>query len=374
MYGDNIALINIIPSLIKKRVTPFFLVQREGDFSRFLKANGYNFKVIPFTYNIVYSLNKNKHLRWMLYLLKLTLYSRNNRRYINEGTKIINTFKPDIIHTNCSATAFGYLLAQKNQISHIWHLREYMTLDHNKEYFPSKNFFLKKLDSANNECICITPDIKEYFSSKKNKVVIYDGVVEDNLPIIDISNKKNQILFVGRLLETKGIYDVVNAFCKVCKQSDNFTLCIIGDGASTVKENIKKIIEIYDADKIVSFLGYRKDIYSLMRESKAIVVASRFEAFGFITAEAMYNKCLVIGRNTAGTKLQLDNCAQYYGFEVGIRYEKQEELERAIDDLIHSDYSIYDKMLSAAQKAVVNFYSKQSSAISVNNLYNRIKK
>lgn len=39
----------------------------------------------------------------------------------------------------------------------------------------------------------------------------------------------------------------------------------------------------------------------------ALIVPSPFEAFGLITAEAMFNKCLVIGRDTAGTKEQFDN-------------------------------------------------------------------
>ena len=52
----------------------------------------------------------------------------------------------------------------------------------------------------------------------------------------------------------------------------------------------------------VKFLGIRKDIYSLMKNAMALVVSSPSEGFGFITVEAMLNGCLVIGRNTAGTK------------------------------------------------------------------------
>lgn len=57
----------------------------------------------------------------------------------------------------------------------------------------------------------------------------------------------------------------------------------------------------------VVFLGMRKDIYSLMKDAMALIVPSYWEGFGFITTEAMFNGCLVIGRNTSGTKEQFDN-------------------------------------------------------------------
>lgn len=44
-----------------------------------------------------------------------------------------------------------------------------------------------------------------------------------------------------------------------------------------------------------------------MNRATALIVPSPFEAFGLITAEAMFNKCLVIGKDTAGTKEQFDN-------------------------------------------------------------------
>lgn len=42
-----------------------------------------------------------------------------------------------------------------------------------------------------------------------------------------------------------------------------------------------------------------------MNRATALIVPSPFEAFGLITAEAMFNKCLVIGKDTAGTKNNL---------------------------------------------------------------------
>lgn len=57
-----------------------------------------------------------------------------------------------------------------------------------------------------------------------------------------------------------------------------------------------------------------------MSKAQALIVASRFEGFGFITTEAMWNDCLVIGKNIAGTKEQFDNGVAETGHEIGLRF------------------------------------------------------
>ena len=41
----------------------------------------------------------------------------------------------------------------------------------------------------------------------------------------------------------------------------------------------------------------------------------------------MYNHCLVIGRNTAGTKEQFDNGLDQTGEEIGLRFDSDLELK-----------------------------------------------
>lgn len=67
-----------------------------------------------------------------------------------------------------------------------------------------------------------------------------------------------------------------------------------------------KLVEVNAAQSFVKFLGRRDDVYELMAQSEMLIVPSIFEGFGFITAEGMANGCVVLGRNTAGTKEQFD--------------------------------------------------------------------
>mgnify|MGYP004714438603 CR=1 FL=1 len=72
----------------------------------------------------------------------------------------------------------------------------------------------------------------------------------------------------------------------------------------------------------VLFLGQCKQnkVYELMYNAAVFVVPSRNEGFGFITAEAMFNGTIVIGKNTGGTKEQMDNGKENTKSEIAFRY------------------------------------------------------
>ena len=91
-----------------------------------------------------------------------------------------------------------------------------------------------------------------------------------------------------------------------------------------------------------------------MQKATAQIVASRFEGFGFITAEAMFNKCLVIGRNTAGTKEQFDNGVHITGNESGYRFNDIFELVQDMKMAVSKDHT---SILEYAYRTVSTNYT-----------------
>jgi len=71
---------------------------------------------------------------------------------------------------------------------------------------------------------------------------------------------------------------------------------IAGAGNTEYERILRSLVADAKIGNRVHFLGFRDDVSTLMAGASAIIVASRFEGFGFVTAEAMYNGCLVIGR------------------------------------------------------------------------------
>lgn len=112
------------------------------------------------------------------------------------------------------------------------------------------------------------------------------------------------------------------------KDNKEFKLLIAGN-QNTHPMYTRKCMKYISENKLsqfVEFLGQRSDVYDLMQQATALIVPSNFEAFGFITAEAMFNKCLVIGRNTAGTKEQFDNIELLLKSKYVFRFNSKQEL------------------------------------------------
>jgi glycosyltransferase involved in cell wall biosynthesis len=135
---------------------------------------------------------------------------------------------------------------------------------------------------------------------------------------------------------------------------------------------LKQIIRSSSYADQIKFLGYRTDVYELMLNAIALVVPSKFEGFGFITAEAMFNGCLVIGKNTAGTKEQFDNGLEIKGEEIGIRYNTVEELSQVMLSICRDGIGFYYETIKKAQETVVELYSSNRNADKVFNTYKEI--
>lgn len=369
MYGDNIALMNIIPHLIDMGVEPYFIVvEHDCPFVDYLRRKRYKYYVV--TCRIWQLIRRNNYfVNWVRKLFSSTRDQCIYNEYLIQARKIVDHIKPSIIHSNSSNSRLGYELAKRCGIVHVWHLREYAKLDAGMEYFPSKQAFIRDL-SDRNYCIAITSDIKEYFGGSDNIKVIYDGVVDESIPIPEVVEKKKQFIFCGRLTPKKGIENVILAFSTFCKYCNEYILIVLGDGTKEYVGYLHNLIARLNIQNKVKFYGYQKNISRYMAASKAFIMASEFEAFGFTTAEAMYNGTCVIGHNTGGTKLQFDNAKEYCGDEPFFRYNNISELFECMSAVANETVS--SDNLRMLQKCVVDLYGAQKSAAAVFDYYRTI--
>ena len=283
----------------------------------------------------------------------------NYQSYINI-LKIAQKEKVDIIHTNVGVINAGYKVAQKLHIPHIYHLREFQTIDFGMHIIPSFASFQRSLKQKGNYNICISKVIQEHFGLSESRTkVIYNGVKSCTYEP-EKTEAKNYFLFVGRMEKAKGIFEVIEAFASFSAQNKSYELLIAGDTQNPLfKEKCRqKVIHSGIEDK-VHFLGNRKDVDQLMQEATAIIVASSQEAFGLITAEAAFNHCLIIGKNTAGTKEQIENGAVITGTMAGLLYNNQQELVEMMVAVAEKRIDISAIITSAYQTAVKQYSIEQ---------------
>ncbi len=369
MYGDNIALLNIVPYMQKNNIKPYFAVLYKGGFSQYLEEHGYTFYILNYSETNYFLPHNNYSFFWLKKAVASLLCFFNRRNKINELASWAKKNNINLVHTNCSNTNLGFAVAQRLKVPHVWHIREYINEFLGARYFPNNASFRNKLKSDINYPIYITNQMAKYWCDIPG-TVIYDGVVKlDNIPLIQ-PEKRQQILFVGRLVEEKGIKMVIKAFADIHTSFPNLVLLILGAGSPLFEQEIKDLIIENGISKYVKLLGYVNEVQQIMRESKAIIVASKYESFGFVTAEAMYNGCPVIGYDVGGTKEQFDNLLNEQGMDLGFRFHDYKTLVAQLKYVLVKSISLKD--LKLAQETVLKLYSIEQSAHKVMKLYNSI--
>lgn len=364
MGGASVAILNILPFLIKLGVRPYVLYPQNGLFSERLNELGIENGALHNSLEIYPPIKSIKDfLKFPYKLIKLIL---NRRKSYSLLCKYVEKFKPDIIHTNVGPIHIGYKVAKKYKIPHVWHIREYQIEDFGMHPFPSLNCYIKELHDSRNICISITKEIFRHFNLDPQKdKVIYDGVInKKNCPTIN-SKKENYILFAGRLEDAKGIKSLIKAYNKYRESGGKLDLLIAGKGSSTYIQECNNLVLSQYKENVV-FLGERKDVFKLMYNALIFVVPSRNEGFGFITAEAMFNGTIVIGRNIGGTKEQFDNGLEFSGEEIAYRYITEDEL---ITLLLKLESKIDYHKLEIAQKVVCELYDIEKQSQKVFNMY-----
>lgn len=309
----------------------------------------------------------------LLFLPKLIWHFIINTLAYLKLKRLAILYKPDIIYTNVGVVNVGYKVAKKLNIPHIYHLREYQDKHFRMNIIPSMQRFKMDLKGKNNYNICITNGIQKHFNliGYSNSKVIYNPCFSKN-SVSFYRNKEKYFLFVGRLDEKKGVYDVLEAFSKFYVKDKDYKLLLAGVPSDGNMDVLLKEAQRLGIETAVDFLGMRNDVFDLMRKATLTIMASDWEGFGLVTAEAMGCGCLVVGKDNTGTKEQFDNGLNFIGEEIALRFQNVDELSDIMVDVTYRGVEFYFPMIENAQKTVVNFYTIEESAKQVYNFYREI--
>ena len=95
--------------------------------------------------------------------------------------------------------------------------------------------------------------------------------------------------FLARLHPSKGIYDLVDIWARVCEQMPRSRLAIVGHGPPDVVAELEDRIKARKLSNNIKLYGYLKDdeAYEILKGSKVFVFPSHEEGFGIAILEAM---------------------------------------------------------------------------------------
>ena len=372
--GSTIALMNIVYELSKRHeirvITPITNNMNNSLLINYFIKNNIKYYSLDYCLTVYPGFRRN-FLLWINDTLNMIKKTIKVRKQIKG---IIEDFKPNIVHTNNGPIDIALNPCKDKNVPHIWHLREYSDLGIGYEIFPSTKLWRKKILSSGNYNVAITKCIYDYYNLRECDKIIYDGPInlEEELP--ENNKKEKYFLFVGVVSqEGKGFYDALVAFNEIKKRHNDYKLLAAGPFYSKTHygAQILNFIKNHGLDNSVELLGHRNDVFRLMNKATALLVTSYYEGFGFTTAEAMFCDCLVLGRNTTGTKEQFDNGFNKYGTDIGLRFNTTEELIHCMERAIIEDTTNIRKR---AKLIVKELYNSKQTCENLESYYQKINK
>lgn len=116
-------------------------------------------------------------------------------------------------------------------------------------------------------------------------------------------------LTAARLIETKGVDDVLSIFSEIIKLYPHSHLNIAGDGPH--KSQLVKIATDLGCSHNISFLGHvgQSELIEIMSETHFFILMSRYpsERLPNVVKEAMFQKCIVLTSDTEGIEELIDS-------------------------------------------------------------------
>lgn len=364
MGGATISFLNMVCGMKEQGYVPFVVYpDNNKEFINILEEHGLENARVDLTPLILGSNSLKSFLLYPYHYVRLSLKLKATTEAME---RLVQYVKPDIIHTNTGIVHEGYFAARKFGIPHVWHLREYQDLDFGWRIFPSKKTFIRRL--SNSYVIAISHGIFDHFKLSPCKDrVIYNGILPKH-GIAYIPQKQKYFLCASRVVSSKGHEDVVRAFSVFNKQHPDYRLIILGDGQERFISRLRKLALKNGILAQIDFKGYQtvRETVRFMQEAKALIVASKFEGFGRMTAEASFAGCAVIGRATGGTKEIIDTTS-------GMLFHDVNGLIQAMNAVASMDEKSYSQLVLQGQRLAVENYSIERNIHNVAQYYSSIQ-
>jgi glycosyltransferase involved in cell wall biosynthesis len=258
------------------------------------------------------SISEKNFMLWTFYM---------NSRMIERGNEILKEYSYDLIHAHdwmvgraaaelksqhglplvstIHATELGRGGSLQNDYQKTVHYLEETLMSHSDKLICTSNYMFQHLSvnfnpRTNIEVIPNAVDVKSFKLPKKlDKITANLG-----LPTDIFSGKV--ILYLGRLVQEKGLYTLIDAFERIRKNTRNLNLVIAGEGP--IKDRLIRKVQDRGLEKSVHFTGFvdEETKVALYRLCHLFVLPSHYEPFGIVVLEAMSSRIPVVVSDVGG--------------------------------------------------------------------------
>ncbi len=249
---------------------------------------------------------------WKWYLM-LFLALPRILKIRNSIKTALKQIKPDVVYTNqLSALQLIGILRLARRIHIVYHAHGFVKPDDiSKKVVNFINSRVKQVIAVSNS----TANIMKQAGVNPEKITIcYNAVSIEEIERKALANpysklpkkEEGQTVFLlpAVMQYNKGFHLAIKALAILTKNGNDAVLWFAGDipqgGELIYKKKLKKLAERMNIADRVHFLGWRKDIYSVVNNSDVILLCSESESFGMVLVEAMTLGKPCIGANVGG--------------------------------------------------------------------------
>ena len=275
------------------------------------------------------------------YANKIIHFSKNLsilKQYLKKTT---NDKSKKIIEIHNRPYLLNYLLIKKivNQSLVLYFHNDPLTMKGSKS-IKERLTILRKASAV----VFVSNFLKEKFLEGINEsfenIFIIPNSLDQNTNIEKI-NKSKQILYVGRIVQEKGVHIFANVVKNLSKKYKDWKFIILGStklGYNKTSPFEKKIINnINLLDINAQYLGYTPNakVKKIMSESSILIIPSIWEEpFGITAIEGLSNKMAIISSEVGGLKEILD------GKGILIKNINEHKLQVELENLINNPEDI----------------------------------
>lgn len=243
----------------------------------------------------------------------------------------------NLFFTNTSVVNVGGWASKLTGSKHYWYVHEMGEEDFGfklpwgkKSYWFMKNFADKVLTNSYH----LASKYLNRYPSLHIEVIRYPVFVKKAENLAKWSETiPVKLLLIGQIAKTKGQHIAIEAVKILINRGIDVTLTIMGKcDDKSFEEEINLLIKKCSLNDKVFIEGFTSVPTEVMANHHILLMCSRCEAFGRVTAEAMKIGIPVVGSNSCGTKEIITDNITGYLFETGNAGELAQTILKVINN------------------------------------------
>jgi len=311
LYGANLSLLNLLEGLGTYGIRSHVISPEPGELLPELARRGIPAAVLPFEW-------------WVSARRTVTGAAARlirNVRHLRPIAAQIARWGSDLVYSNSSVFSIGAMAAAELGLTHVWHIREFGRRDYG--LCPDFGSRLSRLGYLSADAtIFVSNALRRAVlgrTSVANARVVYNGVASEGgfdqrrRAAEALRGRRQPFTFalVGRFRESKGQAVAIRSFAQVAKHHPPLRLLLVGGAGQTGEQDYFDQCRVLAAElgvaDWVEFWGYIPDPERAFLAADVVLMCSRSEAMGRVTAEAMSACRPVIGFDGGGTSELIDS-------------------------------------------------------------------